>query len=70
MGIKRDPVETTEEYAKAMEKINLVLEKEFPKDQWYMGTCHRYWCRQKELLKEAGIDWHTPAEMNPNAKFD
>jgi len=30
-----------------------------------------YWAAKKELLKkEYGIDWKSPAEMNPYALFD
>ena len=70
MTIKRDPIEETNEYVKAMEKIDPILDREFPKDKWYMGTCHRYWHRKKELLKEEGINWRSPSEMNPDTRFD
>jgi hypothetical protein len=36
-----------------------------------MGSCHRRWRRKKEILKEEfDIDWFTPSEMNPGARFD
>jgi hypothetical protein len=36
-----------------------------------MGTCHRIWNRKKQILKEEfGIDWYSPREMNPSARFD
>jgi len=36
-----------------------------------MGTCHAIWGEQKKILKEKhGIDWKSPAEMNPEVKFD
>lgn len=36
-----------------------------------MGSCHRRWRRKKEILKdEFGVDWFTPSEMNPGARFD
>ena len=68
--IKRDPVELTEEYKEAMEKLDMILDKEFPQDQYTIGTCHRYWARKKELLKKQGIEWKTPSELNPDVKFD
>ena len=55
MAINRDPIEETKEYAKAMEKIEPILDREFPKNQCYMGMCHRYWYRKKMLLEEEGI---------------
>lgn len=69
--MKRDPVEETEEYRVAMEKIFPILDKEFPKDSpIMMGQCHILWARKKELLKKEGVDWKTPAEMNPYIIFD
>ena len=37
----------------------------------YMGYCHKYWYYKKKYLKEIyGIDWKSPAELNPNTIFD
>ena len=65
----KDSIENTEKYQEAMLEINPILEKEF-KNQCGMGICHRYWYRKKELLKEYGIDWKSPAEINPDVRFD
>jgi len=36
-----------------------------------LGYCHVFWGEQKRILKDKyGIDWKTPAERNPNARFD
>ena len=36
-----------------------------------LGSCHRLWTMQKKILKEKyGITWYTPAELNPDIKFD
>ncbi len=36
-----------------------------------LGFCHQYWAVKKRILKEKhGIDWHSPAELNPNTRFD
>ncbi len=36
-----------------------------------LGSCHRLWDMQKTILKEKyGITWYTPAELNPEIKFD
>ena len=36
-----------------------------------LGCCHRLWSLQKRILKEKyGITWYTPAELNPDTKFD
>ncbi len=35
------------------------------------GSCHVVWKRAKEiLLREHGIDWKTPQEMNLHTRFD
>lgn len=66
----KDPIENTKDYILAMEQIDPILDKEFPPDQYMMGTCYKYWARKKELLRKKGIEWKTPAEMNPNIRFD
>lgn len=36
-----------------------------------LGSCHFIWGRMREILKEQhGIDWYSPAEMNPGSCFD
>lgn len=36
-----------------------------------LGSCHTLWSLQKTILKEKyGITWYTPAELNPDVKFD
>lgn len=35
------------------------------------GLCHRIWHETKRMLKsEHGIEWRSPAELNPDAMFD
>lgn len=37
----------------------------------YFGACHAIWHHQKRLLMEKyGIEWFTPAELNPGVDFD
>jgi hypothetical protein len=36
-----------------------------------LGSCHRIWAMQKEILKEKyGITWYSPAELHPEIIFD
>lgn len=36
-----------------------------------LGSCHTLWDIHKRILKEKyGITWYTPAELNPDIKFD
>lgn len=35
------------------------------------GQCHAHWALQRKILaEEYGIDWKSPAQMNPNVCFD
>jgi hypothetical protein len=39
--------------------------------EWQLGSCHLIWRRTKErLAAEHGINWHSPAELNPSSVFD
>lgn len=50
--------------AKVHENLGIPIER-------YLGFCHTFWQERKEVFKELyGIDWKTPAEMNPGAMFD
>ena len=71
--MKRDPIENTKEYYEAMKKIQPELDAlnyELHKQGCGMGSCHIYFARKKELLKNEGIDWKSPAECNPYVIFD
>lgn len=71
--MKRDAVEKTIEYKEAMEKIQSELDElndELDKQGYGMGRCHIYWAKKKELLKQEGINWLTPAECNPYIHFN
>lgn len=36
-----------------------------------LGFCHVFWKEKKRILKDKyGIDWKTPAERNPDTKYD
>lgn len=71
--MKRDPIEETQEFKNALKKIQSELDeidKELDERGMHMGSCHIYWARKKSLLKEVGIDWKSPSEMNPYIMFD
>ena len=70
-ALMNDPL--VAEYIKAAERE---AEKEVEKDwgtdlKGKLGYCHFVWRYKKRILKEKyGIDWLTPAERNPNIRFD
>lgn len=65
-----DPVERTEEFEDAIQEVeaecNAVLEGT-PRG---MGFCFAYWAEKSRILAEHGIEWHSPAVMNPHVLFD
>lgn len=65
-----DPVEKNPEYKDAFKTVEELVKKEIGVGG-YMGYCHKYWHYKKKYLKELfNIDWKSPAELNPDTKFD
>lgn len=64
MGIIRDREnETSKNYETAMMEILPVLEEKVVSKE---VNAENYWEVKQELLKRYGIDWKTPAELNPD----
>lgn len=59
--VVRDPVEKTIEYANAMMKVLPILDKEYRIEKTASVS---YWRRKQELLKNLGVDWKSPADLN------
>lgn len=73
MKLNYDPVEDTAEYKAVIRAVKEQIEAEMREmfGVWPIrGGCHAAWSLQKKLLKEHGIDWHSPSEMNPRVMFD
>lgn len=57
-------------------KIELELERLIRKqirenEKELFSFCHLYWGTKKKILKEQfGIEWQSPAELNPDINFD
>ena len=66
--IRYDPIETDPAFVHTFEEISADLEKLFPEKK--MGQCHSRWNAKKTMLKERGIDWVTPYQLNPFMRFD
>jgi len=62
MEIIRDPIEKSPEYVHAMIKVFPILDEEFNKKKISNIS---FWKRKKELLAQMGVDWQSPAELNP-----
>ena len=66
-----DPIENTEEYKEAMKKIQPELDRLIESLEGYgFGRCLVIRNKNNSLLIEQGIDWETPAECNPDIRFD
>ena len=65
-----DPIERTKEYLAIKDELEELIAQRVGKGG-YRGWCHSYWACKKRILKEKyGIDWKSPAELNPGIKFD
>lgn len=64
MEIIRDPVEKTPEYVHAMIKVFPILDEEFNNKKNSKPSV-TFWQRKKELLAQMGVDWQSPADLNP-----
>lgn len=67
---KTDPIVYTDAYLRIELKLEQLIRKEIG-DKPYLGFCHLYWNTKKRILKEQfNLDWKTPAELNPDCRFD
>lgn len=65
-----DAVELTEEYKKIERKVEAEVKRRLRGEPKGMGFCHMYWACKREVLDEYGIEWRSPATMNPWVRFD
>ena len=71
-AVKNYPIENDPTFRPMLEGAEREAQKEFAKFAPHrLGSIHLFWDIKKQILKEKyGIDWRTPAEMNPKIKFD
>jgi hypothetical protein len=74
-GIRRDIKEQDPKLKKLIElagqEAEKILKESSPGCDKWLGYCHSVWGEQQRILKEKyGIDWKTPAELNPDICFD
>ena len=62
MEIIRDPVEKSPEYTHAMIKVFPILDEEFNNQH---KDSSNFWKRKQELLAQMGVEWKSPADLNP-----
>jgi len=69
---RMDAKEADPKYADVFDQVEAEVTAEMKQDGTHgrFGSCHSYWRRKKEKLKERGIIWRSPSELNPNTCFD
>ncbi len=67
-----DAKEYDSKYQKVIEEVEREVHTAMKKDGNYgrFGSCHTFWHLKKDKLREKGIAWRSPAELNPNTNYD
>lgn len=68
--LKFDPVERTEEYEAVLPEVEKQVARKLRLVRRGMGFCFAYWSTKRDVLARHGIEWHSPALMNPGVMFD
>lgn len=69
--LKHDPIEDTAPYKAVIKDVEKELDYLLKDKPRCTGFCHIYWHEKKRILKEKyGIEWNSPAVMNPRVRFD
>lgn len=69
--LKCDHVEYTERWEEIYYDVEDYLKERFANAPRQMGFCYMYWSAKRDyLLDNYGIEWHSPAQMNPRVHFD
>ena len=70
-ALNHDPLENDPRFQDIIAQAEREAELKLADTPQGLGYCHLFWATQKQILIEKyGIDWHTPAEMNPDVLFD
>jgi hypothetical protein len=81
-GVLHDPIEEDPKFGEAVreatEKATHLAAKEVEDREKELdgavfsrrGQCHRVWVLTKMILKDRGIVWFSPADLNPGIVFD
>ena len=65
-----DPIEDTAKYQSIKDELEKKIIAKIGKNSG-LGYCHIYWSTKREILKrDYGIEWKSPAMLNPRIHFD
>lgn len=67
-----DAKEFDARFVKTIKAVESEVEREMKRKGTYgnFGSVHEFWYLKKEKLKARGIDWKSPAELNPHVNYD
>lgn len=65
-----DPIEDDPRHTDAMKSVDESLEDRLAAGDHGLEFYFTWWEEKKRLLKQHGIDWLDPHDMNPNWEFD
>jgi hypothetical protein len=67
-----DAKEYDTKYQKAIKEVEDEADAEMKRDGSFgrFGSVHTFWHLKKEKLRTRGIEWRSPAELNPNTNYD
>ena len=68
--LKYDPIEDSKEYLDVIDEVERKIYDQIKDEPCFMGFCFRYWTLKRTILLEYGIEWRSPAIMNPRVHFD
>lgn len=68
--LKFDPVERSERWEECIYEVEKECWDTLSNEPKRMGFCFSYWSTKKSVLAKYGIEWDTPAIMNPGVMFD
>ncbi len=69
--LKHDPVEWTARWEEVIDEVDKIVDSRLEEHPRGMGFCHACWYERAAVLSEQfGIEWRSPARMNPRVMFD
>lgn len=65
-----DPVQRTPQWEEIIYDVERECAHRLQGIKRYRGFCHKRWGVKKEILAQYGIQWRSPANMNPKIRYD
>ena len=70
--VKCDARELDPKFAPVLKEVDAQVEAQMKQEKTYgrLGSLHTFWRLRKQRLKERGIDWRSPGELNPHIRYE